>query len=226
MKTNEPLNIPPAILALNDVTASEKLLLALYAAEPDAKNFMAMQVLGVGLAGLKKIKRRLRDKHYLLRKATGYVVDVPGLALGPEKTGGHLVQNSKAISKENKVALPTRSLRKVASAEEILDSYIATWELALREGAHVSTLHYIVQSTLDRIMDLPDERERNIMLAEFTKRRDAFLALSYSSEHLPRQCQRQVDRLIANSTPEQLAALRTAIEQAKITGVKPVFLLE
>jgi len=75
-------------------------------------------------------------------------------------------------------------------------------------------------------MDLPDERERDIMLAEFTKRRDAFFALTYASEHLPRQYQRQVDQLIAKSTPEQLATLRTAIEQAKLTGAKPVFLLK
>jgi len=42
-----PLTVPPAILGLADVTASEKLLLALYAAEPDARNYRALKVLGM-----------------------------------------------------------------------------------------------------------------------------------------------------------------------------------
>jgi len=226
MKTNEhPLIIPPAIQNLYGVTSSEKLLLSLYVSDPAALNCRALSVLGVSRSGLKKIKRRLLAKGLLRFTASGYQVDVPGLAPVPEG-GGTLLPKINSIEKEEKVAPTTMSLRRVASANEILDSYIGTWELALREGAHVSTLHYIVQSTLDSIMDLPDERERNLMLAAFTKRRDAFFALCYSSEHLPRQYQRQVDRLIAKSTPEQLAALRTAIQQAELNGVKPVLLLE
>jgi len=134
---------------------------------------------------LKKIKRRLLAKGLLLSKATGYQVVVPGRAPVARRWGA-LFPKFNNTEKEEKVAPSTKPLRRVASADEILDNYISTWELALREGAHVSTLYHIVQSTLDRIMDLPDERERDIMLAEFTKRRDAFFALTYASEHLPR----------------------------------------
>jgi len=91
--------------------------------------------------------------------------------------------------------------------------------------SHVDTLYFLVQSTFDSIEDLPDGLERNYMLADFTVRRDAFFALSYAANNLPRQYQRQVDRLIATSSPEQLAKLRVGIEQAKLTGAKPVFLL-
>ena len=53
-KNIDQLSIPPAVLALADVTASERMLLALYAAAPDAKNCRALRVLGVGLAGSKR----------------------------------------------------------------------------------------------------------------------------------------------------------------------------
>jgi len=225
MKTYEPLNIPPAILGLADVTASEKMLLALYAAEPETKNFRALQVLGVGLSGLKKIKKRLIVKGLLRCKGSGYEVLVPGLAPEPESAGGALFPKIGSSEKGEEVAPPTWSIRKVATAVEIIDTFMTTWELALDMKAHVSTLHHILQSALDQIMDLPDEHERNLLVPEFTARRDAFFALSYASEHLPRQYLRQVDRLVARSTPEQLAALRTGIEQAQLPGGKPVLLL-
>jgi len=116
MNTNDnPLNIPPAILALADVTASEKLLLSLYAAEPDARNYRALEVLGVGLSGLKKIKHRLISKGLLRITANGYKVLVEGLTPAPKEAGGHLVSKSDAIEKEHKVAV-----RKVKSLDQNL----------------------------------------------------------------------------------------------------------
>jgi len=96
-----PLTVPPAILGLADVTASEKLLLALYAAEPDARNYRALKVLGMGESGLKKIKRRLLAKGLLLSKATGYQVVVPGRAPVPEG-GGHFFPKLTTPKKRKK----------------------------------------------------------------------------------------------------------------------------
>jgi hypothetical protein len=88
---NESLIIPPALLALAGVTASEKLLLALYAAEPKAKNRRALHVLGVGASGLKKIKLRLKTKGFLRTTAASYEVQVPGLNIEAEAGEGHLL---------------------------------------------------------------------------------------------------------------------------------------
>src|SRR3974377_379583 len=98
------LTIPPAILALKDGTASEKMLLALYTIQSRAINFVAMRTLGVGLSGLKKIKSRLIAKRYLRVTASGYEVLVPGLASEPEPVGGHFVSNSSGLKNRDKVA--------------------------------------------------------------------------------------------------------------------------
>ena len=101
MKTNDTaLNIPPAILSLTDVTASEKLLLALYVLEPKTRNSRALKILSVGESGLKKIKRRLLSKGLVRPTGDGFKVLVPGL-------------------KPNKVA----PLRRVRSLGEILRDY-------------------------------------------------------------------------------------------------------
>src|SRR5882672_10850716 len=80
MNTNNSLNIPTVVLALTNVTASEKMLLALYVAESDAKNYRVFRVVGVSLAGLKKIKRRLVSKGMLRSTVNGYEIMVPGMA--------------------------------------------------------------------------------------------------------------------------------------------------
>jgi hypothetical protein len=87
---NNPLIIPPAVTALSDATASEKLLLSLYFTVPKALNHQALKVLGVGPSGLKKIKIRLIAKGLLRSSVNGWRVLVPGLVPAPDGGGGHL----------------------------------------------------------------------------------------------------------------------------------------
>jgi len=223
-----PLNIPPAILAINDVTASEKMLLALYAAEPDAKNFRAMRVVGVGLAGLKKIKGRLQAKGLLRLTASGYQILVPGLTSETDAAGGYFVPNSSGIENENEVAPPPARLRKEPSLLETWDSHVAVYEQALRAGTFPATLGMLSQKFLDFVTNelAPDCPGRDQALAQLTVRRDYWFAASYAADTLPQRSLPKVAKLIGDATPQQLAALRTGIQQAQLAGGKPVLLLE
>ena len=225
---NEPLSIPPAILALNDVTASEKMLLALYVAEPRAINFRALQVLGVGSSGLKKIKHRLLTKGLLKLTATGYQTLVPGFMPAPEETEGHFVSNSECAEKCDKVAPAPARLAKERSPVEIWDRYVAMYAQALRFGSFPDALEMLSQNFLDfATKEVPlDWPGRDKTLTALTARRDYWFAASYISDNLPRDSQRKLGKVIGRATPEQLAALRTGIEQAKLKGIKPALLLE
>lgn len=229
MKTNEnPLTIPPAILGLTDVTASEKMLLALYAASPDATNYRALKVLGVGLSGLKKMKRRLFTKGLLKSTATGYQTLVPGLTPDADAAGGHLVANSGGIENENKVAPPPARLKKEQSLVEIWDNHVEVYAQALRFGTYPATLEMLSQKFLDFVTSEvpPDCPARDKALANLTARRDYWFAASYIDDNYPRNSRRKYAMVIGRATPEELAAFRTAVGQAKLNGTKPVLLLE
>jgi hypothetical protein len=226
MKTNDTaLNIPPAILSLTDVTASEKLLLALYVLEPKTRNSRALKILSVGESGLKKIKRRLLSKGLVRPTGDGFKVLVPGLKPEPGDAGGHKVSKSDALEKENKVA----PLRTVRSLGEILRDY-QNWRERLAyqsEGTHVIHLLDITEATLSEIQsDVPASHTKELAVAWITEHCDLWFCLRYVFHELPRKHHRELDRLIGKATPEQLAKLRQRIEQAQLAGQKPKLLLE
>jgi hypothetical protein len=221
---NDTLSVPPAVLALVDVTASEKLLLALYAAEPQARNYRALKVLGVGPSGLKKIKRRLIAKGLLRSTINGWKVLVPGLTPAPDEAGGHLVSKSDAIEKVNKVA----PLTKMKPLEETLREYEDMLAFLTNQpgGTHSKTLLWLTRRALAEVEStLPDCPLKAKLVATLTTRCDAFLGLGYAHRNLPRKYHLDFDRLIFSATPEQLAKLRVGIEHAQLTGGKPTLLL-
>jgi hypothetical protein len=222
--TNVPLNIPPAILSLTDVTASEKLLLALYLMEPKTRNSRALKVLNVGESGLKKIKRRLLSKGLVRPTGDGFKVLVPGLMPESGEAGGHKVPTSDAIEKKHKVA----PLRKVRSLGEILRDY-QNWmeELDDRpEGTHVEHLLDMTEATLREIQsDVAASPTKEIAVAWIIKHRDAWFSVAYVVDNLPRKHHNEFLRLIRHASAEQRAKLRQRIEQAQLTGGKPTLLL-
>lgn len=225
MKTNDTvLNIPPAILAMEDVTASEKLLLALYLMEPKTRNSRALKILSVGESGLKKIKRRLLSKGLVRPTADGWNVLVPGLMPESGEAGGHKVSKSDALEKENKVA----PLRKVRSLGEIVRDY-QNWmeELDDRpEGTHVQHRLEMTEETLREIQsDVPASPEKEKAVAWIIKHCDAWFSAAYVVDNLPRKHHNELLRLIFKATAEQRAKLRQCIEQNQLTGAKPTLLL-
>ena len=100
MKLNiNSINIPPSVMALN-ASPAEKLLLSIFAANPDISLWRVHRSLSITPVGLKKLKARLRDK---------------GLFMG------YKVSDFKAQENVNKVAaLDTRPLVVHAELLDIL----------------------------------------------------------------------------------------------------------
>ncbi len=91
----KPVTIPVAILTLKKAKLPEKLLLAMYAADPKAARLR--RALSMTGAGLRKLEQRLAEKKLLTVDGARHVIRVPGL-------GGHFVPDSKATRTEQKVA--------------------------------------------------------------------------------------------------------------------------
>jgi hypothetical protein len=223
-----PLAVPPAILALNDVTASEKMLLAVYVADRDAKNFRALHIVGVGLSGLKKIKRRLIAKGYLRGTANGYEVLVPGLMPAPEDEEGHFVSNSGGVENTNKVAPPPALKKERSLVQQLEDHEKFYQQVAHSSEVYTASLEMLSQNFLDFVTNEVPKDTPGIdkLLAILTARRDYWFAASFISDNFPGDSRRKFAKLIGRATPNQLATLRTAIAQAKLTGGKPTLLLQ
>jgi len=74
--------------------------------------------------------------------------------------------------------------------------------------------------------DVPEGPGKDALLANFTTRSNAFVALNFVSKNLPKQHQADFDNLIAKATPKQLARLRTLIERSQLAGHGSLRLLE
>jgi hypothetical protein len=98
----KPVVIPPEILTLSSAKLPEKLILAMYAADPEARRvFRALSMTG---AGLRKLKQRLIDKGLLTVTGARHVVHIPGFVRIERQTGGHFVPASPTSKNEKKVA--------------------------------------------------------------------------------------------------------------------------
>ncbi len=224
MKTkieNEAITIPVSIMALVDATSSEKMLLALYARDPHARNHQALKVLGVSLSGLKKIKNRLIDKGWWRMTANGHQVSVPGMDPVPADEEGHFVTKSEAIQNEHKVA----SIARVQSPVEILRDYESCY-YEMSKGGNITTIYRLTENAL-RTLDsvLPEGPTKDAIIADLTVRRDAFQALSYVSLNAPAKEFKKWDQMIGTASPEKLALMCVHIQGAQLAGAKPVHLL-
>ncbi|MCX6923479.1 MAG: hypothetical protein NT154_09770 [Verrucomicrobia bacterium] len=100
----KPVVIPPAILTLTSAKLPEKLMLAMLAANPEAKRvFRALSMTG---AGLRKLEQRLVAKGLLTVAGDRHMIHVPGLVYIERPAAGHFVPASPATKKEKKVARP------------------------------------------------------------------------------------------------------------------------
>jgi hypothetical protein len=224
MKVNKtPLTIPPAILALNDATSSEKLLMALYAVEPLAKNYRALRVLSVGSSGLKKIKQRLMKKGYLRVTANGHEVSVPGLEPGQEP-GGHLVPNSTAALKMEKVAPVDADQFRCDAVLAHCTSRLNLYTSYMQQG-HVKTALECAYYAIQRIQECKEfsPEQQDALIRQFTFLESRALALLLlddvaRAKGIPRQKGDQLAELICKASPEQMERFRERYEARSALG--------
>lgn len=169
-KKNNYLCIPPAVVALTIITATEKLLFALYPAEPAVKNHRPIEALGIALSGWKKIKCHLQSIPLLRAMGTGYRALDPSQDLSDDDDGGHLASKSDGSQEIDKVALESKPM----SLEEILKWYETTWNVFASSPVDFHTLFDITWGAIDIIKThLPDGPAKTKLVAKLMMRRDA-----------------------------------------------------
>ena len=138
------LVIPAEIVALQGVGASEKFLLAVYAAKPDAQN--ALRALGNSESGLKKLKNRLIKDGMLVRDGSAYRIQVPGMVFIAEREGSYFMSEKEAIKSGKIVAL--------AAVKSVSEIYLE-WENLVKalkaNGVHYGTLQALTTETINEI---------------------------------------------------------------------------
>jgi len=97
-----PITIPVEILALKNAKLPEKLLLAMYAADPKAARLR--RALNMTGAGLRKLEDRLIQKKRLTVDGARHMVHIPGLACIGQPDDGHFISDPCATKNEKKVA--------------------------------------------------------------------------------------------------------------------------
>lgn len=174
------LTIDPEILALNDVSSSEKLLLAVYHKNPGAKSSECLRVLGVGLSGLKKIKGRLMQKHLLRITASENQVLVLGLLPEAEAKDGHFVTKIQNFQKVEKVASRTAAV----VAQEIRELFNSVEEMVhSQSGIKVATFS-IWSAELTKLIEEAKPLfgpEGAAILADYEHVRNDWTARSYAA---------------------------------------------
>jgi len=98
----KPVAIPPEILALKNAKLPERLLLAVYAADPATTR--VLRAMSMTRAGLRKLEQRLIDKRLLSVAGARHMVHVPGLVCIDHGEGGHFVPVSSTTKSAKKVA--------------------------------------------------------------------------------------------------------------------------
>jgi hypothetical protein len=214
-----PLTIPAELLDFKYLTASAKMLLAVYVTNPGATNSQVINLLGISLSGLKKIKRALLARHVLVAAANGYTVRLPGLLL----VEGHFLSEAEAVQNGHKVP-PTPRLIPARIIAKELDR--ALLQLRHRRDTIPSQLFDRVGRALQLIeSQSPEGPEREAILKKVRDMENFYFAWTYVFENVPRVHELQCTKLIFNATPDQLAVFRERAEGLKLAGNAPKKLL-
>lgn len=99
-----PVTMPVAILTFKKAKLPEKLLLAMFAADPKATRVRL--VMSMTRAGLRKLEQRLVQKKLLSLESGRYMVHIPDIVHIDQLNDGHFVSSSHATKNQKKVARP------------------------------------------------------------------------------------------------------------------------
>ncbi|MCL4785408.1 MAG: hypothetical protein KJ070_01240 [Verrucomicrobia bacterium] len=219
---NDSLVIPAEIVELKGVGASDKFLLTLYAAKPDAPNALALRVLGISESGLKKLKNRLIQNGLLVRDGAAHRIRVPGMVFIAKAEGSYFMAEKEAVKTGKIVAL--------ASVKSVSEIY-REWENLVKSmkatGVNYSTLRFITDLTLKEIEleTSTDDPLREQALASLRGIDTFYFAREFLFDHTPTQYHKQGVKLLANATKEQLESFREKAEGLMLAGTTPPKLL-
>jgi hypothetical protein len=213
-----PLVVPAELLDFKYLLASEKVLLAYYAAHPTAPNKSVLNDLRVSRAGLKKLKRGLIDKRVLIQTDNGYTIRLPGLMLVQDSRGGHFIRESEAVEKGYKAAYPAP---KLTPAKDIYDRWLACLK-PLRGQTSAKPSEFLAFTTTkikQMEAESPEGPEREHFLMEMKKAEDFYCAADFVYDYISRKYEKKCQALIGSASPEQLVVFRQKVEGMKLAGL-------
>ena len=215
-----PLVVPSELLSIRYLSASAKMLLAVYAAHPGARNGQVLDVLRVSRAGLKKLKRGLIEKLVLVQTEDGYTVRLPGLVL----VEGHFISENEARKNGHEVALPAP---KFTPASEIFDELQKRAEQLFRIGVSEPGEHLALTTRMIQRVEAesPDTPDRDGILRLMKQCENHLFAMQYVRENRLRCDERKALDQVCNATPEQLSCFREQVEGMRLAGITPMKLL-
>lgn len=214
---NGGIAIPAEILDLKGVGASEKFLLTVYATNSNATNAVALRVLGISPAGLKKLKGRLIRGGLLTREGAGYRIQVPGMVFIADAEGGYFIPETEAI-KSGKIVAP----RVVKTAIDITQE----WQAAVQhfEAVGQTRMSTFLVMTTEAIKEietetLADDPFREQALGCLRSFETIYFDHAFLFDQIPKSFWQQGIKLLANATMEQLEAFRQKAEGLMLAGL-------
>jgi hypothetical protein len=217
------LVIPAPLLGFKYLSASEKVLLAYYAANPAAANVEVAATLGVSASGLKKLKSDLVERQVPIASDVGYTIRLPGYVLVRDSQGGHFVAESDAEKSGHKVAHATPRLTPAKDVYKHWQSSIA--QLSRNRHVGPSYLLSVTTKMIKRIEDeSPEGPEREGALAVMKQAENALFARDVLNDFLQR-CAAKAMQWLDSATPEQLTDFRQKVEPRVLAGTTPPKLL-
>lgn len=218
-----PLVVHAELLDIKYLLASEKVLLAFYAAHPDATNEPVTTELGISPSGLKKLKRGLLDKKVLVPTSGGYTVRLPGYVLVRDESGGHFVPEKEAEENGHKINLPSPRL---VPAMDIHRTWLVHFDYLIGINSPPSSVLRFTEKIIKRVeTESPEGPERDRVLETLRNMANANFAIGFVAENASKKNEPQLIDQIIHAMPEQWAAFREQAECMQLAGIPPQKLL-
>jgi len=213
-----PLVVPAELVGFEYLMASEKVVLAYYAAHPAVQTNAVLKNLRVSRAGLKKLRGGLIGRRVLIQTGNGYTVRLPGLVLVRGARGGHFIRESEALKSGQKVACPAPKLTPVRDVYKDWQDHIK-WLLRQPDPRASDCLSSTTERIKQILEESPEGPERETALAAMKRKEDFYFVSDYVYNDVPRRHEEQCLALIRSASPEQLVMLRKKVEAMMLAGL-------
>lgn len=204
------LTIPGEILSLRDVMAAPKMLLTLYARDPQARNEPLAAELGLSLSGLKKARQQLIAAGLLAQRDGGYAPEVPGIIYTEAGGKGHFVPDLEARKSVETVATKFQTIPEIVIA---CDQLVAQF-CQLPDCAPAVMEQFYAKARQRILTEFPESSlQRDHAVSYLTERANFFFAGYYVFKNCRvRKQRREHFKVIFNATAAQLQRFRERAE--------------
>lgn len=199
------------------LSAAEKLVIALYAANPSATNESVANTVGLSLSGFKKVKTTLLQRRVLTLVNGVFAIRLQTQVFKSDSEGGRFITESEAIENGYKVTGPAPQL---TPAKTLYFEWSRRLK-SMRKNPASTTGNYAqyFAAMVQRVeRESPEGVVKLVVLELMSKARDLQTALHYVEDYIPRVHQKKFVKLLNTAKPEQIAALCCQIKNTALAG--------